>query len=153
MKDTECIMSVNNKLIIKENAIDYACGEIGNIIENKLRDLFNEKADDIDVEVSFDDECCDDEYIHFWKEIDIILLNNKSKDEDVIGVVTYTTNDHEPQLVYVDGKFVFYYVFDQTGNTCTNPFDMKNIGVTIYPCERCLEQILIDELVECFKQE
>lgn len=147
------IVSVNNRLIIKENAIDYVCGKIGDIIESKLRDLFNEKADDIDVEVSFDDECCDDEYIHFWKEIDIILLNNKSKDEDVIGVITYTTNDQEPQLIYIDGKFVFYYVFDQTSNTCTNPFDMKNISFTEYPCEKCLEQILIDELVECFKQE
>lgn len=152
MKDMN-IVSVNNRLIIKENAIDYVCGKIGDIIESKLRDLFNEKADDIDVEVSFDDECCDDEYIHFWKEIDIILLNNKSKDEDVIGVITYTTNDQEPQLIYIDGKFVFYYVFDQTSNTCTNPFDMKNISFTEYPCEKCLEQILIDELVECFKQE
>lgn len=151
MKDMN-IVSVNNRLIIKENAIDYVCNEICDIIESKLRELFNEKADDIDVEVSFDDECCDDKYIHFWNEIDIILLNNKSEDDDVIGVVTYTTNDHEPQLVYVDDKFVFYYVFDQTGNTCTNPFDMKNIGVTEYPCEKCLEQILIDELNDYFKQ-
>lgn len=152
MKDTN-IMSVNNKLIIKENAADYVYSEIGDIIESKLRELLNEKADDIDVEVSFDDGVCDDEYIHFWNEINIILLNNKSKDDDIIGVITYTTNDQEPQLVYVDDKFVFYYVFDQTGNTCTNPFDMKNISFTEYPCEKCLEQILIDELVECFKQE
>lgn len=152
MKDTN-IMSVNNKLIIKENAADYVYSEICDIIESKLRELLNEKADDIDVEVSFDDECCDDEYIHFWKEIDIILLNNKSKDEDVIGIITYTTNDQEPQLIYIDGKFVFYYVFDQTSNTCTNPFDMKNISFTEYPCEKCLEQILIDELNKCFKQE
>ena len=151
MKDSN-IVSVNNRLIIKENAIEYVCTEIGEIIENKLCELLNEKADDIDVEVSFDDECCDDEYIHFWKEIDIILLNNKNEDDDVIGVITYTTNDQESQLIYIDGKFVFYYVFDQTGNTCTNPFDMKNIGVTEYPCEKCLEQILIDELNKCFKQ-
>lgn len=146
------IVSVNNRFIIKENSIDYVCGEIGDIIESKLYELFNEKADDINVEVSFNNECCADEYIHFWKEINIILLDNKSENEDVIGVITYTTNDQEPQLVYVDGKFVFYYVFDQTGNTCTNLFDMKNIGVTEYPCERCLEQILIDELNDCFKQ-
>lgn len=151
MKDMN-IINVNNRLIIKENSIDYVCGKIGDIIESKLYELFNEKADDINVEVSFDNECGTDEYIHFWKEINIILLDNKSEDEDVIGVITYTTNDQEPQLVYVDGKFVFYYVFDQTGNTCTNLFDMKNIGVTEYPCEKCLEQILIDTLDECFKQ-
>lgn len=42
MKDTN-IMSVNNKLIIKENAADYVYSEIGDIIESKLRELLNEK--------------------------------------------------------------------------------------------------------------
>lgn len=122
---------------------------------------FGDNFDDVNLMTYFDDECCDDGCIHFWNEINIVLLENKNEhnniedieNENVIGVITYSTNDYEPHLVYMDGEFKFYYVFEQSSNTCTNPIDMKNTGISEYPCEKCLEQILIDELNECLKQE
>ena len=155
MKDKEHIVSVNNRLIINENSIDLARVWIGDIIIDELYNLLGDKFDDIGLEICFDDECCDDECSHFCFVINIILLNNNSeiKDDDILGVITYSTNDKEPNLVYIDGEFRFYYVFEQTYNTCTNPFDMKNTFSSEYPCEKCLEQILIDTLDECLKQE
>ena len=141
---------VNDKLVVDEKCVYKACGLIEDIMYNKIRKLYDDKADEIDIDVSFSDECCHDECPIFWNEIEIVIY----KDCEPISAITYTTDSYEPNLVYDGDKFRFYYVFTQSSNTCTNPVDLKNIRISKYSMDRmrCLEDVLIEELVEKLRQ-
>ena len=62
--------------------------------------------------------------------------------------IEYTTDGIEPSLVYKDGKFEFYYVFTNSGNTCTSNKYMSNTGFCDFEedNDELLENILLDEL-------
>lgn len=139
---------VNGRLVVDEDGIKYACTILEQIVLNKLRQLGHK---DVDVKAYFDDECFNENTFHFWKEINIVL----SMDDNTIGSITYTTDSYEPSLVYTGNKFKFYYVFEQSSYTCTNPIDLKNTSKSEYECKdnMYLERILIEELEDRLKQD
>ena len=130
----------NNRLIINEDEIDEACEEIRQIVQDKLDELGH---GNVIVQVEFY-ENANDAFTLFWNQIDIELLTSSG----FLGNIEYTTDGIEPSLVYEDGKFEFYYVFTNSGNTCTSNKYMTNTGFCDFDedNDELLENILLDEL-------
>lgn len=130
----------NERLIINENEIDEACEEIRQIVQDKLDELGH---GNVIAQVEFYENCNDDLTL-FWKELDIDLLSA----EGFLGNIEYTTNGFDPCLVYENGKFEFYYVLTNSGNTCTSLKYMTNTGFCDFDKENdeLLENILLEEL-------
>ena len=131
---------INGRLIINENEIDEACEKLRGIVQSKLDTLGH---GNVIVDVVFDNECWNEKTCAMWCEIDINLLTSSG----FLGCISFTTESYEPTLVYTN-QFEFYYVFEQSSNTCTNPTDMLNTGHSKLKCVKCLEQILLDDLYE-----
>ena len=85
-----------------------------------------------------------DAFTLFWNQIDIDLITSSG----FIGNIEYTTDGIEPSLVYEDDKFEFYYVFTNSGNTCTSHKYMANTGFCDFDKDNdeLLENILLEEL-------
>ena len=130
----------NNRLIINEDEIDEACEEIRQIVQDKLDELGH---GNIIVQVEFY-ENANDAFTLFWNQIDIDLLTSSG----FLGNIEYTTDGIEPSLVYEDDKFEFYYVFTNSGNTCTSHKYMTNTGFCDFDKDNdeLLENILLEEL-------
>lgn len=130
----------NNRLIINENEIEESCEKIRQIVQNKLDSLGHGNViSNVD---SY--ENCNENLTHFWNQIDIDLITS----EGFLGNIEFTTNDIEPSIVFIDGKFDFYYVFVNSSNTCTSLKYMINTGFCDFDKENdeLLENILLEEL-------
>ena len=115
----------NNRLIISEDELEIGdfCEQIRQIIQDKLDELGHGNViANVDLY-----ENCNKNLTHFWNQIDIDLVTS----EGFLGNIEFTTNDIEPSIVVIDGKFDFYYVFVNSSNTCTSLKYMVNTGFAI----------------------
>ena len=134
---------VNGKIIINENNMETDCDVICDIVALKLADI---GRNDLKVEVAFEDENWNEKTCDTWNTIDINIMRG----EELISNIQFATEKHEPTLVNTDYGFQFYYVFDYSSSTCTNPIDLKNVGHTTEPFSKgnLLEDILLRDLYD-----
>lgn len=138
---------VNDRLIIGENIFfdekreNFVCEVLRKIVQNKLDELGHPN---VIANVEFNFDCTNNDLTYFWNELNIDLMTS----DGFLSTIQYSTNSTEPTLVYVNGNFVFYHVFELSSHGCTSLKHMKNTGFCEFDKtnDTLLENILIEEL-------
>jgi hypothetical protein len=131
-------MFINGRLVVKENDMDNELRKL----ENQIEEVLAKHNLPITVHAEFNEDCFNEETKYFWKEIDINLHLPNGMDSYIV----FSTESLTPNLVYVDGKFEFYYILENSESGCTNPVDWRNTGFSEFKCNKTIEQIIEDEL-------
>ena len=126
----------NKRIIINENTLELEINNFEKILRNFFETDSRFSKYDIGVFVEFDDECWNDDTRSLWNELNIRIINYdkltesgeklKGQQRFATALITYTTENHEPQLVMNNGKPEFYYVFRWSCSTLTNSLTWEN---------------------------
>lgn len=126
-------MFVNGRIVVEENQVDDFAYFVQERIDNFLKsdERFSSFKFSVDVQVEW--ECFNEESKIFWHEFNIIIINHSIDVKYKNGLSSkamthfgYSTEGIAPQLVYIDGEFRFFYVFECGSYTITNPITFQN---------------------------
>lgn len=129
-------MFVNGRLILEENEIESWLDKTRDEIRTFLETDERFKDMDLFVEVEYEDCCWNEETHHMWNEINITITNfgvviplggqMTGQSRYGLSCLQFTTDTYAPQLVYKDGEFKFYHVFDLGSKGITDLVTFEN---------------------------
>ena len=129
-------MFVNERLILEEGSIDKWCNKTKKKIREFLETDERFRDQDLLVNVTYNSDCYNLETNCFWHEICIDITNfsvvipcggkTEGNNRFAISCLQFTTDTYAPQLIYKDGEFKFYYVFDLGSEGITDVVTFEN---------------------------
>ena len=131
---------VNNRLIIEETELTMDCKRIESIVRGFM---YSKGHADSFVEVEFCQGQYNEETHQIWNDLVIHLIHANGCESFIIC----TTDSYVPNLVNIDDKFKFYYVFEFGSETITDEYTLLNGS---YPGMVSLEQMIWQHLQKTF---
>lgn len=129
-------MFVTERLILEEGNIENWIDETRNNIRQFLDTDERFRDKDLYVEITYESDCYNTDTNCMWHEIDIIITNydvmipmggmHEGESRFAMSCLQFTTDNYAPQLVYKDGEFKFYYVFDLGAEGITDVITFEN---------------------------
>jgi hypothetical protein len=148
-----------SRIIIKESDLE---NELERLKEKIFKILEKYNLTQIqDIEIKFDNEACNDYYVPAnrlvqWLRRKLHITENFNCYNEILikiyladndwAYMTYATESRIPQLVFENGKYEFYYIFEWVQSTATSSKDYINIAFSEYKDALTIEDIIDKEL-------